>query len=310
MYHTIKVGERLINSIDWEMTPDLTFGTFESWGGRERVRNNNERIHYFFVDNWGDQPKLCLMERGVKYAEVIAEIKAPLDLIRECVKNHGKTSFYERSLAIDARIKQWLIDTVLDDGDARLVEPIRTRVVAEDMGPQLPVWDGQLVSENGVDLPAGRVELDDREVVEAIKKWGFYDLERNPDGSFENALYDSGSGTLVDLRTGLMWQSGGIDITSHRLMEKRVVELNDNGYAGFHDWRLPSLEEAMSLMNDSANFKGDYLNPNFSKEQPFIFVSATRKPGGYWFVDFRHGRAFWSSGTIPGAFGRLCRSLK
>ena len=79
-FHKIKVGDTTINSIDWEMTPELTFGTYESWGGRERVRNNDERIHYFFIDNWGERPKLCLMERGVKHARIVAEIDAPEDL--------------------------------------------------------------------------------------------------------------------------------------------------------------------------------------------------------------------------------------
>ena len=37
--------------IDWEMTLEYTFGTFESWGGKERLRNNNERFYYFFVDD-------------------------------------------------------------------------------------------------------------------------------------------------------------------------------------------------------------------------------------------------------------------
>ncbi len=26
-------------AIDWEMTPEYTFGTYESWGGKERVRS-------------------------------------------------------------------------------------------------------------------------------------------------------------------------------------------------------------------------------------------------------------------------------
>ncbi len=65
----------------------------------------------------------------------------------------------------------------------------------------------------------------------------------------------------------------------------------------------------MSLMEPVKNNKDIYLNPCFSKEQPFIFVDAQRKPGGYWFVDFKQGRAFWSSGTIPGGFGRLVRSV-
>ena len=62
-------------------------------------------------------------------------------------------------------------------------------------------------------------------------------------------------------------------------------------------------------MEPEKNSKGIYLHPGFSKEQPFIFVAAQRKPGGYWFVDYKQGRAFWSSGTIPGGFGRLVRSI-
>jgi hypothetical protein len=69
------------------------------------------------------------------------------------------------------------------------------------------------------------------------------------------------------------------------------------------------MEEAMSLMEPLKNTKGVFLHPCFSKEQPFIFVAAQRKPGGCWFVDFKQGRAFWSSGTIPGGFGRLVRSI-
>ena len=29
MFHKIKVGDKVIKSIDWEMTPELTFGTYE-----------------------------------------------------------------------------------------------------------------------------------------------------------------------------------------------------------------------------------------------------------------------------------------
>ena len=68
------------------MTPEYTFGTFESWGGKERIRNNSERIYYFFIDAWDEEPKLCLMERGVKYAQVVAEILAPPEMVRQCIR--------------------------------------------------------------------------------------------------------------------------------------------------------------------------------------------------------------------------------
>jgi len=107
----------------------------------------------------------------------------------------------------------------------------------------------------------------------------------------------------------LMWQRYGLDIASHRVINRRIEELNATGLAGSHDWRLPTMEEALSLLEPAMNDKGLRLHPAFSKEQPFIFVAAQRKPGGYWFVDFKHGRTFWSSGTIPGGFARLVRGL-
>ena len=309
MFHKLKVGDMIINSIDWEMTPDLTFGTFESWGGRERVRNNNELIYYFFIDNWGDSPKLCLMERGVKHAKIIAEINAPLNMVSECVKSQGAVAFFERSFAINEALQEWLIKNVLDDGDASLIHPIKEQQFVEDMGPRLPKWDGKKTSGDALLLPSSQAVLTDEQVAEIIKKWNFFDSQLNPEGSFLTHFCDSGSHTLVDQHSGLMWQRGGLDISSHRTMNKNIAELNKKGFRGHHDWRLPTLEEAMSLMESAMNDKGIYLNPNFSREQPFIFVAAQRAPGGYWFVDYKQGRAFWSSGTIPGGFGRLCRSV-
>lgn len=309
MFHRMKVGELTIDSIDWEMTPEWAFGTFESWGGRERIRNNNERIYYFYIDNWGDEPKLCLMERGVKHARIIAEIKAPPELVQRCVNGQGEGAFYDRNFAIDEGVRSWLIDHVLDDGDDSLVQPIKKTVVVEDMGRSLPNWDGRREAGDLVTLPSEPLALTDDEVVDLITTWNFFDAEFNPGGRFANHLHDSGQRTIVDQRTGLMWQSGGLDIASSRTLHRMIAELNKLGFAGFDDWRLPNLAEAMSLLEPVQNAKDLYLDSNFSGEQPFIFVAGRRNPGGYWFVDFKQGRAFWSSGTIPGGFGRLCRSV-
>lgn len=309
MFHSMKVGDLTIDSIDWEMTPEWTFGTFESWGGRERIRNNNERIYYFYIDNWGDEPKLCLMERGVKHARIIAEIKAPAELVERCVDGQGEAAFYERTFAIDESVRTWLIEHVLDNGDASLVRPIKEVVVIEDMGRSLPLWDGTRDAGDLIALPAEPAALTDDQVVDLITSWNFFDAEHNPGGRFANHLHDSGERTIVDQRTGLMWQSSGLDIASIRSINRSIVEVNRAGLAGYHDWRLPSLAEAMSLLEPIQNDKDLYLDSNFSGEQPFIFVAGQRHPGGYWFVDFKQGRAFWSSGTIPGGFGRLCRTL-
>ncbi len=309
MYHKITIGKRTISPIDWEMTPDLSFGTYESWGGRERVRDNSEQVYYFFVDNWGEVPKVCLMERAVKHAKILAEIDVPVDLVEKCVEKQGSASRFERSYAVDEDVKNWLIQHVLDGGGQKYVRPVVEKTVRENMGTPLPPRGQATWKFDHVILPSAPGVIRDEELDQIIRKWNFYDSRRNADGSFSNGLVDPGDDlTVIDERTGLQWQAGGLDICSYRQMSKNVDEINTAGFAGFNDWRLPTMEEALSLMETSVNFKGVHLHPCFSKVQPFVFVAARRKPGGYWYVDYKQGRAFWSSGTIPGGFGRLCRT--
>jgi hypothetical protein len=311
MHQKIQIGERVISPIDWEMTPDLSFGTFESWGGRERVRNNDERIYYFFIDAWGKKPKLCLMERGIKHAKIVAEIDAPADLVNRCVDNQGASHRRERSFPIDEAIQAWLIETVLDGGDNSFIRPIVEDTSAEDMGPDLPMLGSRSFTGDVCTLPLEPEIINEAQAVEIITRGGFYDtFLNNQSPGFRNSLAKTPDPqVVVDERTSLMWQRGGIDITSIRTMQRRIKDLNADNFAGFNDWRLPTLEEAMSLLEPVENFKGLHIHPCFSKDQPFIFVAAQRKPGGYWFVDFKHGRAFFSSGTIPGGFGRLVRTV-
>ncbi|CAK8722840.1 MAG: Protein of unknown function (DUF1566) [Candidatus Electronema aureum] len=298
-------------AVDWEMTPEYTFGTFESWGGRERVRSNKERIYYFFIDAWGEEPKLCLMERGIKYARVAAEILAPPEMLRRAVVKQGKVARFERTLAIDEELKQWLLVNVMETEDNSKVVPVENADRSDSLGPAgLPGLDAPLPADcQPLQLPNTPTELIEEEADSLIKEYSLIDHERNPEGQFKGYLVDSGDGlTVTDKVTGLMWQRGGLDIMSGRMMRKAIEELNREGFVGYSDWRLPTLAEALSLMEKEMNAKGQHLHPAFSSDQPFIFVDTVRRPGGQWFVDFKHGRAYWASGTIPGGFGRLCRN--
>lgn len=300
-----------IPAIDWEMTPEYTFGTFESWGGKERIRNNSERIYYFFIDAWDEEPKLCLMERGIKHAQVVAEILAPPEMVRQCVQEQGKAALYERTFAINEQLKAWLLEHVVnteDDSKVVLLEQPEQKNLG-DSG--LPRREGNLSAEARVLLPDQAEELSEEDVVSIVKSYNFADQERNPQGHFASDLVDNNDGlTVTDRATGLMWQRGGIDIMSHRSMRREIDRANKEKFAGYDDWRLPTMAEALSLLEREKMAHDQYLHQCFSGEQPFVFVDAVRKPGGQWFVDYKQGRAFWSSGTIPGGFGRLCRREK
>jgi hypothetical protein len=297
-------------AIDWEMTPEYTFGTYESWGGRERVRSKKERVYYFFIDAWDEEPRLCLMERGIKHARVVAEILAPPEMVRQCVKEQGKVALFERTHPINAQLKQWLMANVVETDDESKIIALETPAAALVGDAGLPGRDAATDVVATV-LPNEPAEMSEEDVAALVGRYNFADQERNPNGVFAKSLVDNGDGlTVVDLATGLVWQRGGIDIMSHRSMRREVARINAEGFAGCNDWRLPSMAEALSLLEPEKLANNQYLHRCFSGEQPFVFVDAVRKPGGQWFVDYKQGRAFWSSGTIPGGFGRLCRREK
>jgi WD40 repeat protein len=111
---------------------------------------------------------------------------------------------------------------------------------------------------------------------------------------------------VVDHATGLMWQKGGSghDNLLIEQAEEYVGKLNAKKWAGFSDWRLPTLEEAMSLMTTQEGgipdevMLGDerikgvmHLNPAFGKDEaPFIWTSDSESSDRGWVVYFWDGK--------------------
>ncbi|MEN8136267.1 MAG: DUF1566 domain-containing protein [Thermodesulfobacteriota bacterium] len=309
----LDISDRQQFSIDWEITPTDTFTMFESWGGRdgERIRNNDEKYYYFYVDAWESPAALYLMERGVRHAKILAQISAPQDLIDRCVAEGGRSVSLDRSYGITAAIREWLIKTVVNEPDPALVNPIMTAVEPEEMSVTgLPTLGATPAGFTTVTLRNKADFFSVDQVRDLIIANNYFDSKRNPNGSFANYLVDNGDRqTITDQSTGLMWHRQGCDIANIQRVRKYVEDLNHQNFGSHSDWRLPTIDEAMSLMKADKNIEGLHLHPCFSREQPFIFSADQRRPGGYWFVDYKQGAAFWASGTIPGGFGRACRSV-
>jgi hypothetical protein len=297
-------------SIDWDLQPADTFGMFESWGGKERVKNKNERFYYFYIDNWQPPARLLFMERGIKYARVLARIEAPGQLLEKCIADQGKSVTLDAAYAIDNVLKDWLQVNVVDSADASLVFPIKAEDEEELQETGLPLSSDPVPELQLRILRSSPLAFKEDEVGDLIRNTGLFERRYNPEGSADGYLVDNGDGlTVTDLTTKLMWQRGGSEINSIRTIQKWLAELNREGFADHNDWRLPTFEEALSLAVKTKNSKELYLHPCFSAAQPFIFTSDTRNPGGAWFIDYAQVRVFWASAFNPGGFGRVCRSI-
>jgi chromosome segregation ATPase len=136
--------------------------------------------------------------------------------------------------------------------------------------------------------------LSDDDITATIKKFNFYDKYRNKSGQFENAYKDNHDGTVTDGKTSLMWQQGGSD--KYMPMEDiyaYIDQLNKQKYAGYSDWRLPTVEELMSLM-ENKEMNGDlYIDPVFSNKQRWCWTSDKRSSSSSWVVNFDDGNVDW-----------------
>lgn len=128
------------------------------------------------------------------------------------------------------------------------------------------------------------------------------------DHNYKLETIDGGK-VVIDNFTGLMWhQSGSIGIgISWQQAEEWVKKLNSNGYAGFHNWRLPTLEEAASLLKANKDGSVLYIDPIFNSAQKYIWTGDIYKKEDRWFVDLNQGNYTWSSKYLYG-FNRNLRA--
>jgi len=163
-----------------------------------------------------------------------------------------------------------------------------------------------------------------------VKDKNFYDSRLNKKGDCTNDFVDNGDGTISDKATGLMWeQKGSKKVTSFYIATKHVKKLNKKKFAGYDDWRIPTIEELYSLLDPNTN-KQPYINPVFETKAYHCwsadksdlhtsFPTLAGMRGRYVTLDYKKGTvsdAF--SGDQPGgasatnfrSFIRAVRSIK
>ena len=100
---------------------------------------------------------------------------------------------------------------------------------------------------------------------------------------------------VFDGATNLIWQrSGSKTYLSYENAKKYINNLNNDGFAGSKNWRLPTLEEAMSLM-ETEETNGLFIDPIFDDEKEFIWTAdlVEGKPRAAWVVIFSRRSCGW-----------------
>ena len=136
-------------------------------------------------------------------------------------------------------------------------------------------------------------DLSNEEVKLMLQRNDFFDRDWYWMGKGLRHQYEvAASGKIViDHTTGLTWQQSGSPYKSTYTDAEQYIrdELNNPKFAGYNDWRLPTLEEAMSLM-EPVRKNGDlYIDPIFDQQQHNIWTvdKVAGEPG--WNVLFFHG---------------------
>jgi len=127
-----------------------------------------------------------------------------------------------------------------------------------------------------------------------LEKYNFFDIYMNSTGDFKNNFHDNRNGTITDWATGLIWQQNGSTKYMTWIDAKSYVDsLNQRKFAGYSNWRLPTIEELASLIETSKLTRKLFINPLFSNVQSYCWSSDTYSSFNAWYVTFYSGGIFW-----------------
>ena len=106
-----------------------------------------------------------------------------------------------------------------------------------------------------------------------------------------------GDKVVIDHATGIMWQqSGSADFVFGKLVEVYVGELNRERFAGYSDWRVPTIEELASLMEPIGKNRGLFVDAAFDARQGLLLSAdgSGREGRERWVADFSLGQIYSS----------------
>lgn len=124
-----------------------------------------------------------------------------------------------------------------------------------------------------------------------FSRWEPFEIDRKIENDFEVQ-----EEVILDYTTGLMWQQAGSEVVLPLAEAQRyITTLNERQFAGCNNWRLPTIEELLSLLEpERQQPNGLYLDPIFASRQQNCWSIDMFSPEAAWVIWFSDNVINWS----------------
>lgn len=205
---------------------------------------------------------------------------------------------------------------------------LRTLINAKDHKEIAPEKTPPYHIEPSLHLRSKPTSISENEIRLMLQKYGFFESNLNSHGRGIKHDYETIRPQIdklvVDHTTGLIWQPSGSPFhMTGECVRGYIEELNKKNFGSFNDWRLPTVEEAMSLMESFKSSvrigffmrtKEMYISQEFDRLQFAIWTADTLKEAeivysnDFWVAHFLNGIAYAAGGITEYFYVRTVRS--
>ena len=279
----------------------LIYYTHEDIGSAKKIYHDLKR---YGLDVWIDYEHV-LPGQSWKSAieEIIKQCKYCLALISSNTTSENgflrnELKFILELLSRHPELNIYLLTVRLDDCEPSLKN---SGINFIDLFPEDQYRNGlkkilYLVNPRSLSLRNSPMPLSETDVLYTIKQHDFFDKYLNPEGLGFNHQYKeltlNGKQVIFDQKTNLVWQKGGSEKGMiFKKTEEWILFLNQREHAGFEDWRLPTLEEAISLLEPHKKNAFLFIDPIFEDKQTWIWTTdLVKDQPQVWAIHFLFGR--------------------
>jgi eukaryotic-like serine/threonine-protein kinase len=129
-----------------------------------------------------------------------------------------------------------------------------------------------------------------------------FDLDAlwQPNAYVRNDLIRHSDDTVEDRSTGLVWQKTGCGYPrTWQEAHLYVRRLNESAHGGVRNWRMPTIDELITLLTPTHQGADLCVEPIFGKTQRWIWSSDRRSFVSAYYVDMALGFVGWQDFSAP-----------